>query len=370
MTRWVQCFCFIALLACSRDADVKNVVPAYVGDSQCSGCTISVVELGVVGNDSLRPTLDARLATDGDSLIAVAPLQGRGAIGVFAFNGALRRQLPLPPEWRTVSALEFLDEGLLAIMSEQRTRVLTLSLDGKVDREVSVPPNTHRFLSSANALIVNAELRTGDGLGFPLHLLTDDGKVAKSFGAKDETVVPREENHWRRRLALSRSGSVWSANPDTYKLELWNTRGILLRQLQRKSPWWDSTASGANPARFATEKPQAELISMWEDSTGLLWTQLKVAAREWHPLSQKEIARRHDAPFQLGEYDEFFDTVIEVIDPAKGTLLASARFPGAVGLLLRGNVYAKWTQSGTRSYALRLVRLSLNGRTGFPPSRE
>jgi hypothetical protein len=91
----------------------------------------------------------------------------------------------------------------------------------------------------------------------------------------------------------------------------------------------------------------------------MLWTQVMVAAKEWRAIPEAEIRRRHDAPFELREYDEFFDTVIEVIDPGRGMLLATMRFPGAVGILMEGEVFGKWTQTGAQSFRIRLAKLSL-----------
>jgi hypothetical protein len=351
----------LSTAACGADRPSTSVVPVFIGDQRCSACSIVVAEIGVIGNDSLRPTLDAKVAADGDSLIAMAPLQGRQAVGLFDRTGSPQRQLALPDGWRTISALLFADDGSLALLSEQRTRIVRMSAEGALRSEVAVPPNTHRFLPAGNRTVVNAEVRTPDAVGLPLHVVSSSGSVTTSFGNADPTVLPREGYQWRRRLAPSQRGHVWSANPDSYSLELWDTRGRLLRQLVRKSPWWDSASTGADPGLFASEKPRAELIAIWEDSSGLLWTQVKVAAGDWSALSMDEIAGRRAAPFRLAQYDEFFETVIEVIEPDGGTVLATLRFPGAVGLLLRGNLFAKWQQTGAESYSLRLLRLSLEG---------
>jgi hypothetical protein len=364
----IAALCALASFSCGEPASVATVATLFIGDATCDQCTITVTELGVIGNDTLGPTVDARLASSGDSIIVVAPLRGRPAIGVFLLDGSGRAPVPLPSSWQSVAGIDVDGDGELAILSEQRTTIALLSPAGRVTAEIAVPQNTHRFLRHSNMFVANAELRTPDGIGLPLHLVTPRGKVRLSFGTANPSVVPRTENIWRRRVAMSATGSVWSVHPDAYRLELWSTDGALHRRLERASPWWDSTSTGADPAWFATEKPRAEVIAVWEDSAGLLWTQLKVAAPQWRPLSPQEMERRRDAPFKLAEYDEFFETVIEVIDPAQAAVVASLRIRGAVGLLLKGNLFAKWVQSGQELFSLQVLRLSLSDRRPAPPT--
>jgi hypothetical protein len=358
MHRWGRATVIAWLTACAAAPGSGDI---FVGDTRCTACAVQVIEIGSVGNDSLRPTLDARLASDGSALIAVAPLAGRRSVGLFDMTGSPVGHLALPDEWRAAAAVAFAGDGSLLLMSEQRSRLVRLSPQGRVTRDVPLPANSHRFVIAGGHIVVNAEVRTASGIGFPLHIVANGGGVTRSFGATDATVVPREQSEWRRRLALSRRGNVWSVEPRTYRMELWDTHGRLLRTLLRTGPWWDSVAAGSDPGLFADEKPAAEVIAMWEDSSGLLWTQLRIASRGWRPLSRTEALRRSSAPFQLREYDEFFDTVIEVIDPDVGAVVASTSFAGAVGLLLEGSVFARWVQTENDRYGLTLRRLVVQG---------
>ena len=349
-------------LCCRNDDAQRPSVPAAVTiEVSCAGCVLESRELITIGGQSGRPTVDARVASSGDSLLAVAPLSGTGGIGIFGLDGLLRRSIDLPNDWRAVAALEYLPNGELIALG--RDKLARLSADGKLLRELTVPLNTHRFSSNDSKVVVNSELRTRDGLGFPLHLMSWSGGIERSFGSDDPTVVPRSAFEWRRRLARSHSGGIWSVNPDTYRMELWNIakRGPaqLLKQIAR-GRWWDSASAGSN-AEFARERPKGEVIAVWEDRNGLLWVQLKLAASQWRPISPEEMERRRQAPFRLSEYDEFFDTVIEVLDPSRGELVASRTVSGVVGILLEGGLFAKWIQTGDEEYALRISRLSLSG---------
>jgi hypothetical protein len=61
---------------------------------------------------------------------------------------------------------------------------------------------------------------------------------------------------------------------------------------------------------------------LWEDDTGMLWVLLRDADLEWRPPPGGNTER----PIDAEEYEQTYDWILEAIDPASGTIVASRRF--------------------------------------------
>ncbi|CAN5855410.1 hypothetical protein BH23GEM9_BH23GEM9_18590 [soil metagenome] len=210
----------------------------------------------------------------------------------------------------------------------------------------------------AEAMTLSARLAEAPGL--PLHVIdTRDGSIIRSFGPRQPPDAPPQRAS--RRLAASRmSGSFWAARLTEYVIERWDTSGRLLLQLKRTVSWFPPNVEprGDGP-------PSPAITAIWEDERGPIWVMIVVADQNWQ-RNHDRLRRMQTGPevlIQPADQHGLGDTVLEVIDPATGALLASRRldpafFSRAGGLLFR---YTEGVH-GTPSYELFRPRL-----TGYEP---
>jgi hypothetical protein len=166
----------------------------------------------------------------------------------------------------------------------------------------------------------------GDAARKPLHIFSAEGERLRSFGIGDSTRKDRI-------LApggpvLSRDGGLWLAEYNRYRVEKWDRDGNLVDVIERETEWfpWPAPEPAAGQ-RFAT------LGGVGQDEDGLLWTHIAMRPR---------IERRlPDGGTRLGVDPDpsHAETIIEVFDPARRTLLASTRMAGWASYAAAGGFY-------------------------------
>ena len=86
-------------------------------------------------------------------------------------------------------------------------------------------------------------------------------------------------------------------------------------------------------------RPQPTLLDLREDRDGRLWVAVIVPDLEWIPPSGTP-PNAIEQPFvSLEHADRYVDTMVEVIDPVAGKLLASKRFDGYFGGFVTGRSF-------------------------------
>jgi hypothetical protein len=169
-------------------------------------------------------------------------------------------------------------------------------------------------------------------------VLGKDGEALRSFGA----VVP-ETNRNRpqidvRRVGYSGSDVIWLAKLDRYEIEQWRLDGAIIRSFRRDADWfrpWDYGKESAKSKGLTGPLT----VAIWQDSTGLLWTMVRVPSLSGPTIDYSGRERRPLPPFDIE--DASIDTMIEVIDPSTSRVLASQRFPQfMLGHIERDLVYS------------------------------
>jgi hypothetical protein len=134
---------------------------------------------------------------------------------------------------------------------------------------------------------------------------------------------------WRS-LSRARNGGFWAAHLAEYQIDYWNPRGKRSRILTGTRDWFPGWPDFFEPV-VTVWLPTPNLIAVHQDPAGLLWTVSRIADAHWKPL--KKLTRRQLVeerssvlPPWPPTYDPYVDTIIEVIDPETGRLLASRRF--------------------------------------------
>jgi hypothetical protein len=178
-------------------------------------------------------------------------------------------------------------------------------------------------------LVVVASIQTPQVAGLPLHVVNAEGEVVRSFGADDLKIELGEKRnpiaHFRR-IAAAGPSSIWSARVDAYIVERWKTDGTLESRVTRNVPWFPPGLPLAT-GRQDEVKPHPSIRGVWEDETGLLWVNISVADALWQPIGNAPKTGRERPPLGMMELHRYVDTIVEVLDPVRGRVIASARRP-------------------------------------------
>ena len=142
-----------------------------------------------------------------------------------------------------------------------------------------------------DSLLVSADVRTPERVGLALHLLGPSGEIVRSFDGSSSFRASRPDAIARAITEARRSG-VWAAEPNSYRIGRWSSAGELLQTISRTPDWFKHNSN-----------TKAQIIDISEDEAGL-WVLANVT-----PISDRDIAY----------------TVVELIDPNNGNLVASSR---------------------------------------------
>lgn len=155
--------------------------------------------------------------------------------------------------------------------------------------------------------------------GLPLHLVSGDGTVIRSFGSDSGVYRADEPLRYDRIAAPSSDGSLWSIPPGRYHFDKWNLEsGARVEQVEVRSTWFREVT------RFARwgERPVAAIEAIWEDGD-VLWVLLRDADTNWHPPAP---AAGREPSFDSSEFDKTYDSILEAIAVPSGQVIASRRF--------------------------------------------
>jgi hypothetical protein len=329
--------------------------------SPCHGCTLALDSITTIGRGQnegeyfARETIGAVVTNGRVWVISTLPLQvfdlaghfvaGLGRIGqgpgefpgwldnisispaheVYAFSGL-----------KTVvydSTLRLLRQITLASRS-LRVAVLT---DGKVAGLNRPPTSSTRVLGSLPTPADYA--RT---FAEPLfRVFSPTGSLLRPVGT---TLAVADQI-----ITAGTAGTVWTAKKAPYEIKQWAQDGTLLRAINRVTPFFDGSA-WAGPYRSSDGGDATNVVVIRQDSRGRLWTVIGVAKHNW-----KELER-------AGKY--CCESIVEILDPLTGELLASARIAAQVRFLMDDGYLGAIADgpSGEPLLVLYRARLTLPGR--------
>ena len=211
----------------------------------------------------------------------------------------------------------------------QRITVLSPELGLVRSRRVDLgTPNEVALLSDGRFVTVEDRYRAANR-GLPLHFM-DGGKQTLSFGADPDDYPGRWSHRLWRFLAPDRSAGFWAAHMTQYRLEHWNSFGKMDRSIERRVPWFEPNERVGIDYDNPTRPPNPGLFGVRLDVAGHLWTVIHVADANWRD-GTGQVEGMYGRTIQgIRAPNAYRDTIVEVIDPTRGTLLASARFDPVV----------------------------------------
>lgn len=223
-----------------------------------------------------------------------------------------------PGEFRAISRIARLPGDSILVVDYSR-RITILDPSGAYVRSSQLdfmplmvkPMGSSRWVASTMSVPAAPER-----IGYPIHLYSADGTFQTALGG-DMPVVQSRPSASQRVVVADEEG-VWAGRPDRYEIEYWSVSGEQLSVLDRVAEWFpDREVEGAVNPR--DEPPSPYLVDLHVDQDGLLWTLSIMADASWAPSDGTGYSF-------AARQGRFYDTVVEVIDPASGELLASQRF--------------------------------------------
>jgi hypothetical protein len=227
-----------------------------------------------------------------------------------------------PGEFQRVSSVLVGPGDTLFVSDERLRRVTVYSPELSLVRvfHMTHPPS---FVQPDGSFVVARQIPTAASVGYPMHLFDRDGQLQLSFGT-DTPQYRRDLTRIVNRIAApARDGTVWSVAPGRYVIERWDPlEGSRIARWVIGSSWFIESLDDTQPDY---ERPAPLIVGIWEGPDGLIWLLTRVADSKWKPPQASE--RHTERVFDIAEYSQTYDWILEAVDPANGAILASQRFP-------------------------------------------
>ncbi len=331
--------------------------------TSCASCTVRLSNVATLRKpDSTAGFVSPFLfAADSRGRIFVADPFGELGVSVFDATGRYQKTLVTsgrgPGESGTIHSLLVSPGDTLRVFG---TSLLSYAPNDAHVRTTALPGNIRTTAAvnagNGNALVLGMSPEPGL-FGHPFHVMHANGHLQRSFGLQAGEAAGRDP--WERRSTLTHAygtQTFWTAATNKYVIEEWSLtagkRRVLVRDVEWFQPWssWDG--------RSDVQRPPPRLMSIRHAPDGLLWVLILVADANWKATSRP--ARGERRMTSVGEQEERFDTILEVIDLERLAVVTSVRFPGVYVAFVGDDGIAQTAEDPTGEVAVAIKRVALS----------
>lgn len=334
----------LVVLLAGRAVVAQDAVVVSGARPECSTCKLVLERISVLRMPETEAALVSPFNFARDSRSNVYFADPFGEIGVRVFDRAGRflrtvgRRGQGPGEFSVIHGLAIGPGDSLhvfhaghSVFSPKGTHVRTQSfLNGRQVTSVATLSNGG-FVVTTRASSANPN---------ELHVVDSNGTVSASFGRSAGS------GFWAGMRSLSNpiGGAFWTARANSYELEQYSLQGKRLKVLRRDVEWFAPWQDWNGEPEVSAPPPR--IMSVAQDSaSGLLWVLILTADRNWKPASSSNSGEK--ALSTTRDLAGLFDGIVEVVDPDRGTVVASERFSGfLLQLLAAGTVVELSDQDG------------------------
>lgn len=328
----------------------------------CSTCRIALSRVAVLGTDSGPPGMGA------DFVLGRSQATGRywyasnvssGEILVFerdgSFAGSVGRRGEGPGEFRWINQIIPSGQHVHVVdAANLRWTVLLHDLTVRSTQRLIRPPFESTVLYDS-LLVVSMQVPTRELAGHPLHVFRLNRGLERSFGAPAAGYRADLGVTGLRHVSAAPGRGFWAAHITQYRLEKWDVEGSLLAAYRREADWFSPHHQGmkADP----DTPPAPWLAAVHEDDAGLLWVLVLIADEEWYT----GLVPSGDGTFWWApDRTDFLDTMIEVVDPTTGSVLATYRWDYAARGFVDGSHLAVYRESPVGVPRVEIWRVALD----------
>ncbi len=326
----------LALLGIAPSTLAAQEVIPIGEDPTCDTCQaelVPVVQLGSLDDPAgFAPVIQIARNSDGEYVVSSGTFDGE--LFVYGGNGELLhtvgRRGEGPGEFRRLQLLDFDAQDSLHAVEASGPRHSVFGPDFSFVRTVQMQTRTMAMrIEDSGTLFVAAPAMTDTG-SYALQRISPDGTSLTAFDPMDPEA--RGPAAMGRNITIDPAGRRWSIGMADYRLKQWGEDGHLIRVLEAHRDW----ISESIPMRLERDQPPpGQVAGLEADETGLLWVFAAVPDANWAPPSPQ----RRPSPGTM------FDTIVEVIDPVTGSLIARSTFDYLVVPFDAGRAYSMVEES-------------------------
>jgi hypothetical protein len=295
----------------------------------CSTCRVSLERVAVLGDEEGEGYVgEVSTVRRGQRFFYLWHWEDQSRVKVYDSDGRFLQTLGQrgggPGEFEGIIAMEVSPGDSLFVLDAALMRYTVFSPELALVRTADVPflpeENSIAFLPGGSFL-ASGRVPTRDLVGLPHHLFDRSGERLVSFGDPLGRDVGRDQ--FFRFPTASRSGTFWVAHYEQYRLTEWGVAGEKLRTISPVREWFEQSKEDVlAPSQNGARPPQSAILDIVQDDEGLLWVLGRTQDPDW-----RQVARSDG---RVDDRTAFFDSVLEVIDPDTGVILASHRIDETV----------------------------------------
>jgi hypothetical protein len=231
-----------------------------------------------------------------------------------------------------------LPEDSFAVADYRLRRVTWFSSDLRPGEIVKLPsPSKVNLLPNGDFLL--SDQNSGFGL---IRLLPRGNRQPVTIEPFPSGLdLGTEFKRWRI-LPKRPKEEFWAAHLSRYRLEKWSLDGDTLQSLDRVVEWFFPHDGYPGQRRMDEGPPVSSIRAIHEDPEGRVWVAIQVADPQWESAFGPGRGY-YQGRERVTEYNLYYDTVIEVIDPQRNRVLASGRLDDRVGGFTSTGEF--WTES-------------------------
>lgn len=297
----------------------------------CPSCKIEIRKLVLLdaSADPISPLTRSSVIRDLEGSFWVEPSFPPGSIIHYGPDGKFVRAFgnegKSPGEYSTylLKTLQLDGRGNLLVFDPGNERVTTLSPHGELLGTGEIPAAS-KYLKLENGILVFSggwsSWETRQTAGEPLHSISTRGQL-RSFGNPDHQPVIRGSREWVRNLSGAPDGNFWATHVSRYVAELWTPEGQLLRRISGSPDWFPPDQ---REGKFGEDPPVPIFRNVVQREDGLLLCLMYVPDPGWRSAPERD-EHGHLSLNSASSINGYWDTVIQLVNPNSGRLLAEER---------------------------------------------
>ena len=312
---------------CTQRPDVATI--EVRGEPQCRECRIEAREVARIKGEHLVEW-PQDMWQDRRGRIFVMQYNSASLPAVFDSTGrylqSIGRTGEGPGEFTRAAAVFGDQADTTFILDWIRGRLTVLDPDLRIVRQQPFLLGTPRGAAlSDGTILANAATRDRSRPGLPFQLFSRAGDRVGVAGTGDLPLAPSTQILFSYRVAAARGEGFWAVPfVGRHLIERWTTPTTVTIFRRTGAPWFVEIPHDAGAADHA-DPPVSNMRRVWEGRDGLVWTLVRVADRRG-PAPKDTLRNAEGAYTVPRDMVREFDTIVEVLDPRSGTLIASQRF--------------------------------------------
>ena len=348
----------------SRDiASGSGRMPApAVTAAGCPGCIIldTLVELGTPQGDGI---LSGPLHVAIDDASGRYWVQDRDILKVYAPDGSFISQVGRtgegPGEFGAPVPIHADADGSVHVLDPANLRITVLDSSFQVVSETHItnagPVHEAAWLAEDRYMVA---MWSGgpESVGFPLHVLSDEGIILRSFGMPDgeERLDPFTA---QRRITANAAGQMFATPRFIFRVESWNSEAEPLATFM--GPALIQHAVEQAPYNLDDHPIPAEIMDLHADFRGRLWVLIREPREGWETLFEEQAYPNGMVGLRLrgsATIDDVYRSRLWVVSLTTGDILADTVMNGQLTGFTPSGLIVENGESPAGDPLLRILR--------------